>query len=156
MHLSRLIFNLCDCRHCNTFSNVCKCLSWLSVCTRTSSMYTMTLSTGLNTCSMSRWNEAGHPNRPIGDVTHSNCPLPGIVNAVRCLAFSSNGICQNPLVRSRVEKIVEFALPMSPMHSWISFMLYLSMCVWLFNSLKSCTIRRPWPCFFGTQKIGEL
>ena len=33
--------------------------------------------------SKSRWKEAGHPNRPIGLVIHLNCPLPGIVNAVR-------------------------------------------------------------------------
>jgi hypothetical protein len=59
-------------------------------------------------------------------------------------------------VRSRVEKMVEFALPMSPMYFVISFMLYLSMCEWLFNSLKSWTILNQWPCFFGTQKRGEL
>jgi hypothetical protein len=42
--------------------------------------------------------------------------MPGTVNAVRCLLFSSKGICQNPDVRSSVEKIVNPALPMSPMH----------------------------------------
>jgi hypothetical protein len=31
--------------------------------------------------------------------------------------FSSNFICQNPEVRSSVEKMLEFALPMSLMHS---------------------------------------
>ncbi len=54
------------------------------------------------------------------------------------------------------EKIVELALPISPMHSVISFIEYLSMWEWLFNSLKSCTTLNPCPCFLGTQKMGEL
>jgi hypothetical protein len=49
------------------------------------------------------------------------------VKAVRFWDFSSSYICQKPDVRRSVEKIVEFALPMSPMHSVISFMEYLSM-----------------------------
>ena len=101
---------------------------------------------------ISLWKLAGQPSRPIGEVTHANCPLPGIVKAVRSWEFSWSFICQNPEVKSSVEKIVEFARPMSPMHSVISFMLYLSMCEWLFRALKSWTMHKPWPCFLGTQK----
>ena len=109
-----------------------------------------------NTPSMSLWKLAGQPSRPIGDVIHWYWPCPGMVKAVRGCDFSSNCICQKPEVRSSVEKIVELALPMSPIHSVISFIEYLSMWEWLFNSLKSWTTLRPCPCFFGTQKIGEL
>jgi len=55
-----------------------------------------------------------------------------------------------------VVKMVLLALPMSAMHSETSFMEYLSVLVLRFRPLKSCTIRSPWPFFFGTQKIGEL
>ncbi len=102
------------------------------------------------------WKDAGQPNSPIGLMIHSNCPLPGIVKAVLWASFGCRGICQKPDVRSRVVKIVEFALTMSPIHSLISFMLYLSMWECSFSSLKSCTIFGPCPVFFGTQKIGEL
>ena len=79
------------------------------------------------TFSISRWNEAGQPSRPIGDVIHSNWPMPGTVKAVRCRSPGWIGICQNPEVKSRVVNKVDPALPMSPMHSLISFMEYLSM-----------------------------
>jgi len=49
-----------------------------------------------------------------------------MVKAVRWLSSGCMGICQNPEVRSMVVKIVEPALPMSPMHSEMSFMEYLS------------------------------
>jgi len=81
----------------------------------------------LSTASMSRWKLAGQPSKPIGEVTHANWPFPGMVKAVRGCESSSNFICQKPEVKSSVEKMVEFALPMSPIHSVISFMLYLSM-----------------------------
>ncbi len=110
----------------------------------------------LSTPSISHWKEAGYPSKPIGDVIQWNCPLPGIVKAVKGWDFSSNFICQNPDVRSKVEKILEFARPMSPIHSVISFMEYLSMCEFWLSSRKSCTIRSPCPCFLGTQNIGEL
>jgi len=110
----------------------------------------------LRTVSISHWKLAGQPSRPIGEVIQWYWPLPGIMNAVSGCESSSNCICQKPDVRSSVEKNVELALPMSPIHSVISFILYLSMCEWLFNSLKSCTMRKPWPCFLGTQKSGEL
>jgi hypothetical protein len=45
---------------------------------------------------------------------------------------------------------------MSPMHSVISFMEYLSIWEFWLSSLTSCTMRSPWPCFFGTQKMSEL
>jgi hypothetical protein len=47
------------------------------------------------------------------------------VNAVSGYDSSSSFICQNPKVRSSVEKMDKFALPMSPIHSFISFMEYL-------------------------------
>ena len=58
----------------------------------------------LRTPSMSLWKLAGQPSRPIGDAIQWNWPLPGIVKAVSCCDLSSNCICQNPEVRSRVEK----------------------------------------------------
>ena len=116
----------------------------------------MTFGIPLINFSIILWKDAGQPNSPIGLVIHSNCPLPGIVNAVLCASSGCRGICQKPDVRSSVVKIVELARPISPIHSLISFMLYLSMCECSFNSLKSCTMRSPWPVFFGTQKIGEL
>jgi len=64
-------------------------------------------------------------------------PLPRIVKAVSGYDFSYSCICQNPEVRSNIKKMVEFALPTLPMHSGISFILYLSMWEWLFNSQKS-------------------
>ncbi len=54
------------------------------------------------------------------------------------------------------EKMDELALPISLRHSLISFMEYLSMCECWFSCWKFWTIRSPWPCFLGTQKIGEL
>jgi hypothetical protein len=56
----------------------------------------------------------------MGDVIQCNCPLPGMVKAVNFCESSSSCICQNPEVRSNVVKMVESALPMSPMHSVIS------------------------------------
>jgi hypothetical protein len=100
-------------------------------------MYTMTLATPLSTVSINLWNEAGQPNKPIGDVTNSNCPTPGMVKAVNFLCLGSNGICQNPDVKSKVEKIVDPDRPISPMHSLISFIEYLSGYDLLFSSLKS-------------------
>jgi hypothetical protein len=96
------------------------------------------------------------PSSPIGEVTQWNCPVPSIVKAVSGWDFSFSFICQNPEVRSSIEKMLEFALPMSLMHSVISFIEYLSMWEFWLSSWKSCTIRSPCPCFFGTQKIGEL
>jgi len=53
-----------------------------------------------------------------------------MVKAVSGWDFSSIFICQNP----EVQKMLELALPMSLMHSVISFMEYLSMCeFWLRN-----------------------
>ena len=105
--------------------------------------------------SIKLWKLAGHPSKPIGEVIHSNCPSPWIVKAVAGFEFSSKSICQNPDVRSNVEKIVNLAQAMSPMHLLISFIEYLFMYECLFNSLKSWTIPRP-PSFFGTQNTGLL
>ena len=49
--------------------------------------------------SMSRWNDVGQPSSPMGLVIHSNCPLPGIVKAVRWASFGCMGICKNPKVQ---------------------------------------------------------
>jgi hypothetical protein len=87
--------------------------------------------------SMSRWILAGQPNSPVGDVIQWNWPLPGMVKAVSFCESSSNCICQNPEVRSSVVKMVESALLMSPMHSVISFIEYLSMWEFWLSSLKS-------------------
>ncbi len=57
---------------------------------------------------------------------------------------------------TKVVKIVELALPMSLMHSVISFIEYLLMWEFWLSSLKSWMIRSPQPCFFGMQKMGEL
>jgi hypothetical protein len=105
---------------------------------------------------MIHWKEAGQPRSPIGDVIQWNWPFPGMVKAVSGCDCLYSFICQDPEVRSKVEKIRELARPMSPMHSVISFMEYFSIWEFWFNSRKSCTIQSPWPCFFGTQKIGEL
>ena len=106
--------------------------------------------------SMSCWNEAGHPSRPIGLVIHLYCPFPGIVKAVRCESFGCIGICQKPEVRLIVVKMFDSALPISTIHSLISFMEYLSMWTCWFSSRKSCTILRPAPFFLGTRKMGEF
>jgi hypothetical protein len=50
-----------------------------------------------------------------------------MVKAVSGWDLSSSFICQNTEVRSRFEKMLEFALPMSLIHSVISFIEYLSM-----------------------------
>jgi len=110
----------------------------------------------LRTPSMRHWKLAGHQRSPMGDVIHWYWPWPGIVKAVSSWYFSSIFSCQKPDVRSKKEKMVVLALLMSPMHSVISFMEYLSMWEWLLSYLKSWTTRNPCPCFFGTQKIGEL
>ncbi len=104
---------------------------------------------------MRSWKLAGHPNNPIGDIVLLNCPIPGTVNAVKCLLFSSKGICQNPEVRSSVEKIVDPALPISPMHSLIFFIEYLSSWLLGLNTLKSWTTLIP-PSFWGTRNMGLL
>jgi len=92
----------------------------------------------------------------MGDVIQGNCPLPRIVKAIRGCDCSFNFICQNPEVRSSVKKILELALLMSLMHLVTSFMEYLSMWEFWLSSWKSCTIWSPFPCFLGTQKMGEL
>ncbi len=108
------------------------------------------------TCSISFWKLAGHPSSPIGELIKWKCPLIGMVKAVRGCDSGSSFICQNPEVRFIVVKMDEFALPMSPIHSLISFMEYLLMWECWLSCLKSWTILSPWPCFLGTQKIGEL
>jgi hypothetical protein len=65
---------------------------------------------------MSRWKLAGHHDGPMGDVIQWNWPLPVMVNAVNLCECSSSCICQNLEVWSSVVKMVESALPMSPMH----------------------------------------
>ena len=65
-------------------------------------------------------------------------------------------ICQKPEVKSRVEKIVNSALPMSPMHLLISFIEYVSIWECWLSSRKSLTIQRPAPFLFGTKNIGDL
>jgi hypothetical protein len=72
---------------------------------------------------------SGHPNRPIGDAFHSNCPKPGKVKVVSFRHSGFNIICQNPEVKSMVEKIEDPILPILSMHSWTSLIDYLSTCM---------------------------
>ena len=101
------------------------------------------------------WKLAGHPSNPMGDITHSNWPRPGTENAVKCWDSGVRGICQKPEVRSNVLKIVDPALPMSPMHSDTSFIEYLSSWLLALRALKSCTTLRL-PSFLGTKNMGLL
>ncbi len=116
----------------------------------------MTLEMLRSTPSIGHWKLAGQPSNLIGDMIHWNWSWHGIAKAMSCCDFLSNCICQKPDVRSKVEKMVEFACPMSPMHSVISFIEYLSKSKWLLSSQNSCTTQSPSPWFLGTQKIGEL
>jgi hypothetical protein len=81
------------------------------------------------TISINLWNDPGAPSRPIGDAFYSICPNPGNVKAVYFRHSGFNIICQNPEVKSIVEKIVDPILPISSIHSWTSRIEYLSMCV---------------------------
>ena len=89
----------------------------------------------------------------MGLTIHFYWPMPGTVKAVKCLDCLSKGICQNPDVRSRVVKIVDPDLPMSPLHSLMSFMEYLLYNELALRSLKSCTTLKL-PFFFGTMNRG--
>jgi len=109
-----------------------------------------------STCSINCWKLAGHPSWIMGDMIQWNWSHPGIMNAVNGCNSSSSFICQNLEVRSSDKKIVELACPLSQMHSLISFMEYLSVCEWRLSCRKSWIIWIPWPCFLGTQKMGEL
>jgi hypothetical protein len=48
----------------------------------------------------------GHPRSPISEVTQANCPLPGIVKAVKFCESSFSFIRQNPDVKSSQVKRV--------------------------------------------------
>jgi hypothetical protein len=82
----------------------------------------------------------------MGEVIEWNCPLPGMVNAVRFWESSSNCICQNPEVKSSVVKIMESACPMSQM--FIARLLYSSSCFcWeILCSFGSGRRQPPLPC----------
>ena len=131
------------------------CRSCESECTSRSSMYTRTLSMPLTTDSMSRWKLAGQPSRPIGEVTHWYWPMPGTVKAVYGRHLGSSNICQNPAVRSSVEKMWLPDRPICPIQPSMSCMEYLSTNVCLLSARKSCTSRTP-PVFFMTAKMGLL
>jgi hypothetical protein len=79
-------------------------------------MYTKTFCLSRNTPSISHWKLAEHPKSPIVEVIQWNCSFPRIVNAIRCWVSSASFIWQKPEVRSSVEKMLEFAQPMSLMH----------------------------------------
>ena len=89
-------------------------------------MYTITDFSPNIASSTNLWNPPGQDLSPMADTNHSNWPIPGIVKAVYCRELFSKGICQNPDVKSKVEKIVEPARPISPIHSFTSFIQYLS------------------------------
>lgn len=90
------------------------------------------------TVSMGRWKLARLPNNPINIITHWNRPMLEMVKAVYWLLFGFSNICQKPEVRSVVEKIVLPDWPISPIHS-LTFMWYLSVCVWVLKAQKSFT-----------------
>ncbi len=71
-----------------------------------------------STCSISLWKLAGQPSSPKCEVIQWNCPLLGMVNAVRGCDSGSSFLCQNPEVKSSVLKMDELALPMSPCIYW--------------------------------------
>jgi hypothetical protein len=118
-------------------------------------MHTMTLIKPFMAISTRFWNEAGNSKSPNGLMIHSNCLKPDTVKAVKCFDCSSRGICQNPEVRSRVANMLDHVCQMSQIHSFMSFMEYLSSWLWSFNCLKSCTILRL-SSFFGTMNKGLL
>jgi hypothetical protein len=64
--------------------------------------------------SINLWKLAGQSRSPIGEVIQWYWPLPAMVKALSGCDFLSSCICQKPDVKSKVEKIVEFARPMSP------------------------------------------
>ena len=74
-------------------------------------------------------------------VTHWNCPLPGPL--------------KNPAVRSFVVKSVLPDCPITSMHSWASFMEYLSSRDLAFSAGTSWTSHRE-PFFFMTQNTRLL
>ncbi len=86
---------------------------------------------------MSRWKLAGQPSKPMGEVILWKCPFPGIVKAVSFCESSSSCICQNPQVSSSMVMMVELAWLMSLILSAISFIEYLSLWEFWFNSRKS-------------------
>jgi hypothetical protein len=77
-------------------------------------MYNMTLEMLLTTVSMRCWKLARHPSRPIGLVTHWNCPMPMTVKAVYGLALGCKIICLKSTVRSIVLKIEQPEWPILP------------------------------------------
>ncbi len=100
-------------------------------------MSTRTFGMSRSTPSNSHWKLAGQPKSAMGEVIQWNWPLPGMLKAVSFWESSSSCICQKPEVRSNVVNIIELALPMSPMHSVISFIEYLSIWEFWLSSLKS-------------------
>jgi hypothetical protein len=70
--------------------------------------------------SISLWKFARRSNSPMGDISHLYCERLGCVNAF---------FCQKPDVLSRMVKIIDSALPISPKHSWMSFTVYLSLAI---------------------------
>ena len=125
-HLSKLSFNLKWRRRWNSFCKLALCSSWDLVWTIRSSMYTITLSSPRHVSSIILWKEPGPPFSPMANTLYWYWPIPGTVKAVNCLDLASRGSCQKPEVRSMVEKMVDSDLPISPMHSLMSFMEYLS------------------------------
>jgi len=125
-HFFRFILMWCCTSLFNTWFKVVRCSSWVAECTNRLLMYTMTLEMLLTTVSMKHWKLARQPSRPMGLVTHWNWPMPGTVKAVDGLALRCKIICQKPVVRSMILKIVLPDHLILPMHLLTSFMEYLS------------------------------
>ena len=81
-HLSRFSFKLFS---DNLLRTELMCAAWESKVgewMRTSSMYVMVFVNPCMARSINLENEAGQPDRPMGDIIHWNWPMPGTVNAV--------------------------------------------------------------------------
>ena len=129
MHLLRLTLILFCMMHWKSSSRISTYQSCVSECTSRSLMQTRLLWWPLALASNTSWKLAGHPSKPIGKVTHQNCPCPGTVKAVYGKLQGLSSICQNPAVRSNIEKIILTYLLISPTHSLSSLMQYLQLCI---------------------------
>ncbi len=78
------------------------------------------------TRAMSLANVEGAPCKPKQTLAHWNFPMPGMVNAVNCLADGLIAIWKKPEVRSRLEKTEAFLDPTRSKQSRMSAKLYLS------------------------------
>jgi hypothetical protein len=120
-HLSKLILRWFVLAIFRIWSSTLRWSLWFWVWMNRLSIQTMPLLIGLSTDSMSHWKLTGQPISPIGNMIQWHWPFTGMIKAVCCCESGSSCICQNPILRSKGETIVEFAHPMSSIHSIIFF-----------------------------------